>query len=176
MNKVKQNFINNAAIYLVLFVCLVVVLVAFFVTNRGGTELEVPKVDTSLFQVVTLDEALELFETDEPKFLVIGLDTCTATINYVPSLQIAEAKFNFKVYYLELSSIDNTQLDSLNQFIQKLDIDYKLKDTVDKFGKFIQTTPGTVIIKNKKQVFGYYGSMNITTLETIAGKYGLINN
>lgn len=174
MTTLKNHFKNNALIYLVLFVCLVITLITLFVTNKNSKELEIPKVDTSLFKVVTLQEALNFFEQDEPTFLVIGLETCTATINYVPYLKIAEAKFGFQVYYLELASIDNTQLDDLNKLIEKLDLDYKLKEETDKYGKFIETTPSTVIIKNKKQVFGYYGSMNTTALETIAEKYGLI--
>lgn len=174
MDKISAHLKKNASIYLILLVCLVAIIIALILSNQKEEEMEIAKVDTSLFKVVTLEEALNFFESDEPVFLVVGLETCSATINYVPYLKIAEAKYGFQVYYLELSSIDSSQIDTLNKFIEKLDVDYKLKDKVDKFGKFIETTPATIIIKNRKQVFGYYGSMNTSTIETIAGKYGLI--
>lgn len=169
MNKIKKHFMNNLPIYSVLLVCIVIICVSVFVTH----EPEVETVDTSLFEVVTLKEALKLFEQDEPRFLVIGYKTCGATISYVPYLQISEAKLGYKTYYLELDSIDENQKDDYNKLVEKLDYEYDFLGEKDEFGKFIGSTPMTVIINKGKQVFGYIGSMNTTTLETITKLYGV---
>ncbi len=176
MMRLKEHLKNNLAIYLILFVCLVIILITLFVTRKNGEELEILKVDTSYFEVISLEETLDLFEKDETSFLVIGYETCTATINYVPYLQVILAKYGFKVYYLELKTVGKNDIENVNKLIDKLDMEYNFKGDIDKFGKFIESTPSTVIIKNNKQVFGYYGSMNVTTLETIAQKYGLIQD
>ena len=39
--------------------------------------------------------------------------------------------------------------------------------------KFIENTPSTVIIKNKKQVFGHIGSISTNALETYVKLYGV---
>lgn len=173
MDKVIKHLKNNAAIYLVLFVCIVIILISLFITHDDREKIKVAKVDTSLFEVVTLKEALELFDQPNPVLLIIGLDTCSATINYVPYLQYAEIEHGFSTYYLELSSINKSQIEEYNKLVEKLDIEYNSDGKVDKFGKFIGTTPMTIIIKNKKQVYGYIGSMNDTTLETITKNYGV---
>mgnify|MGYP003427150083 CR=1 FL=1 len=46
---------------------------------------------------------------------------------------------------------------------------------VDKFSSFMGATPMTVIIKNKKMVHGYIGTMSVDTLYTIKSLYGVIN-
>ncbi len=176
MDAVKNHFKNNILIYLVLFVCLVIVLISLFITRDDTGEIETAKVDTKYFEVVSLQQALKLFDSVEPVFLVIGYESCSATINYVPYLQIATAKFGFPVYYLELASIDENQTEDLKTFRDKLNIDYNFQGETGKYGQFIESTPSTVIIKNQKQVFGFYGSMNTTTIETIAKKYNLIQN
>lgn len=169
MNKLKKHLKNNLPIYAVLIACIAILCVAIFVTH----EEEVPKVDTSRFEVVTLKEALAMFEDPSPKLLIIGLNTCTATINYVPYLQYAQIENGFKTYYLELDDITSDQIEDYNKLVEKLDFEYNFMGETDKFGKFIGSTPMTVIIKNKKQVFGYIGSMNTSSLASITKLHGV---
>ena len=168
MNKVLNHLKNNIAIYLVLIACIVVVCITLFVKH----DKEEVYVDTSLFKVVDLEQALSFFDDNEPRFLLMSVKTCNATINYVPSLQIASAEYGFPVYYLELSEID-TKSEEFKEFREKLDLDYEFQGTVDKFGAFIENTPSSIIIKNKKMVYGYIGSMHSTTIKTITDLYGV---
>lgn len=169
MEKIKKHFINNAAIYLVLLACIVIVCICLFVTRENDT---VPHVDTSMFIVVTPEKALALFEEKDPRILVIGVDDCQATVNYVPYLKIAQAKYGFNTYYLELNDVDPEDKNFI-KLLEKLDMDYNLKGVEGKFKEFIGTTPMTVIIKNNKMVHGYIGSMNTTTLHTLTKLYGV---
>ena len=148
MEKLKEHFLNNFAIYTVILACLVVVGVAIFITR----EPQVETVDTSMFKVVTLKETLELFESDSAKLLVMSVPTCTATISYTPYLQRAQAKQRYNTYYLDLTTID-TNSDDFKKLQEKLDFEYNFMGTIGKFSEFIENTPSTVIIKNKKQVF-----------------------
>ena len=168
MEKLKQHFLNNFAIYAVILACIVVLAVAVFITSEPKLET----VDTSMFKVVTLQETLELFETDEAKLLVMSVPTCTATIGYTPYLQIAQAKHKYHTYYLDLTTID-TKSEDFKKLQKKLDFEYNFMGTIDKFSKFIENTPSTVIIKNKKQVFGHIGSISTSTLETYVKLYGV---
>lgn len=171
MNKLKKHFTQNMPIYAVILVCIVIICISLFITRDEEPEEII--VDTSKFQHVNLKEALELFESDTPRLLVISLNTCSATVDYAISLTIAEARFGYNTYYLELSEIDESQIDDYNKLVEKLDYEYNFRGQVDKFGAFIGTTPMTVIIKNKKQVFGYIGSLDVDTLENITSLYGI---
>ncbi len=168
MEKIKKHLLDNFAVYAVLLACVIVILVAVFITSKPKVET----VDTSMFKVVTLKETLELFETPEPKLLVMSVDTCTATIGYVPYLQISQAKHGYETYYLNLNTIDTTSED-FKTLLDKLDFEYNFRGTVGKFGQFIENTPSTVIIKNKKQVFGYIGSISTDTLGSYVELYGV---
>ena len=128
-----------------------------------------------MFQVVTFKEALKLFDDKEPKILVMSVDGCTATINYVDSLKIAQAKYGYTTYYLDLNNAEK-ELEDFNKFIEKLDFEYNFRGKIDKFSSFIENTPSTIIIKNKEMVYGYIGSMNEKTLHTITELYGVTNN
>lgn len=173
MDKIKLHFQKNFAIYTVFIVCLVVIAITLFVTQDNNQEDKIEEVDTSMFKVLTLKQTLELFDDKNPKLLVIGYKTCSATIKYTSYLQIAQAKFGFQTYYLDLSTIDETQRDDYNKLVEKLDFEYNYNGTIDKFSKFIGDTPMTIVIKNKKQEAGYIGSMNDTTLGTIVKQYGI---
>ena len=168
MEKIKQHILNNFAIYTVILACLIVLGVALFITSKPKVET----VDTSMFKVVTLKETLELFETDNAKILVMSVPTCTATIGYTPYLQIAQAKQRYITYYLDLSTID-TNSEDFKKLQEKLNLEYNFMGTIDKFSKFIENTPSTIIIKNKEQVFGYIGSISTNALESYAKLYGV---
>lgn len=173
MDKIKQHFQNNFAIYAVLLVCLVIIAITLFVTKNNNQEEKIEEVDTSMFKVLTLKQTLELFDDKSPKLLVIGHKTCSATIKYTSYLQIAQAKFGFQTYYLDLTTIDETQIEDYNKLVEKLDFEYNYNGAIDKFSKFIGDTPMTIVIKNKKQESGYIGSMNDSTLGTIVKQYGI---
>lgn len=173
MDKIKTHFQKNFAIYAVLLVCLVIILITLFATKNNNEVEKLEEVDTSMFNVLTLKETLKLFDDNSSKFLVISHKNCSATINYASYLKIAQAKFNYQTYYLELSSIDESQSEDYKKLVEKLDYEYNYNDTIKQFGQFIGDTPMTIIIKNKKQVWGHIGSMNTTTLETITKQYGV---
>lgn len=168
MDKLKKHLKNNFAIYAVLLTCLVILLITLFYTREEPK----PTVDTSMFKVLTLDETLKLFEDDSAKLLVISFSTCSATINYVPYLQIAQAKYGYSTYYLELDDLD-PESEKFTQLMDKLDMEYNFNGNVQKFSYFIGSTPMTIIIKNKKMVHGYIGSMNTDTLKALTDLYGV---
>lgn len=173
MDKLKTHFTNNAVIYLILFVCIVIVSISLFSTKEPTNPESI--VDTKFLEVVTIEEALELFEDKDPKLLIISVNYCSATKEYVDTLKINQSKYNYPTYYLELTDID-TEKKEFTEFLNKLDMEYNFMGEIDKFNKFVGSTPMTVIIKNRKMVYGYIGNINTTTLKTLTDTYGVSNN
>ena len=170
MNKIINHFKSNAIIYLILLLAIVILCIAVFVKEAQEPE----EVDTSSFNVVSLKGAIKFFESDEPHLLVISAKNCQATVKYEPSLSIASAKQQVKVDYLELTDIDKESEEDLNDFFEfqkLLDLDYTFRGETKKLGEFIGNTPMNVIIKNKKVVFAYIGSMATTTVESLMMRY-----
>lgn len=168
MDKLKTHLKNNFAIYAVLLTSIIVICIAIAVNSTPKVET----VDTSMFKVVSIKEVLNLFEQEEPVLLVMSVETCTATLDYVPYLQIAQAKGRYNTYYLDLNSID-TSSEEFKLLREKLDLEYEFYGTIGKFSDFIENTPSTVIIKNKKQVYGHIGSISTDSLGTLTKLYGV---
>ncbi len=170
MNKILTHFKNNAIFYLIILLCLVILGIAIFVKGQEKVET----LDTKLFNIVSLKEANNLFEDDSPKYLLISTNTCSATIGFAPTLKIAAAKAGISIYYLELNDIDKENKEDLEDFYKfqkKLDYPYNLRGEVKPVGDFIGKTPMSIIIKNKKVVYAYIGSMSEDALTAIISRY-----
>lgn len=168
MNKVLEHLKRNFAIYLIIIACLIIACIALFI-NR---EPEIEKLNSYLYTSVSIDDVDSLFTDDTPKLLLIGTDTCSATIKYSATLNYEMIRYNYKVYYLNLENV-NMNSDEYKDFIKKLDIDYEQNGVKGKFYDFMGQTPMTVIIKNHKMVYGYIGSMSANALDTITEMYGV---
>lgn len=172
MEKIKKHFQDNALIYLVLITCIIISSIVIYV-NRNPVDTEAKKIDKSLFEIVNVDQALDLFNHKGAYYLVMGVDDCSATISYAETLKYEMIKMNFPVYYLDLNSISKDDIDTYNEFANKLDLEYNFQNEKGTFGDFIGSTPMTAIISNKKQVYGFIGSLNGTTIESLANLYSL---
>lgn len=171
MNKVLEHFKNNILIYLIILTCIVVLLVIKFIPSDA--EPDQPKVDTSMFNVITLDEFMELFNDKSPKTVLLSVHNCSATENYVPTLQIAQAKLGFVSYYVELTDIDASS-EAYAKFLEVLEtFDYSFQGQTGTLRTFLGNTPLTLFIKDNKIVYGYYGSMSESVISTFVKKYGV---
>lgn len=172
MDKIIAHIKNNASIYFVIIGCLIVLSIVLLMSNKDNSKKE--EVDTRYFKILSINETLKLFDSNEDSVLVIGKKDCPATVELGKTITIAKAKYGFTVNYLELSNLDpnSTEYKSL---IEKLDYEYTLYDKTDKFGNFLGNTPMLIIIKGRKMSYGYIGNMTLASLETILRQYGVIN-
>ena len=166
----KKHFKENWLIYATIATCAFIIALAIFI--KKDDELE--EVDTHLMNVVSLKEVLQFFEEDKPRLLILSVHDCQATVNYVPNLVIAAAKQEAAVNYLELSEIDpEKDIEDFNKFMQYLDYEYTFQGQTGPIRNFIENTPVNLIIKNKKVVYAYIGSMGVNALESILKLYGV---
>lgn len=171
MNKIIIHLKEYYAIYLILFTIIVVCCLLFIKPNKEIKE-EITY-DTSMFTNLTTEEALTLFEDNKTHVLVIGRKTCGVCIDFLPTLQLAVAKYQFELNYLDLLNMDKNA-EEYTKLKEKLDYEYTLDNKTDTFGSFMGTTPMFIIIKNNKMVFGYMGSMADSVVKTRLEQYGVI--
>ena len=172
MDKIIAHIKNNASVYFVIIGCLIVLSIVLLMSNKDNSKKE--EVDTRYFKILSINETLNLFDSNEEKILVIGKKDCPATVELGKAITVAKAKYGFTINYLELTELDpsSTEYKSL---IEKLNFEYTLYDKTDKFGNFLGNTPMLIIIKGRQMSYGYIGNMTLTSLETILRQYGVIN-
>lgn len=168
MNKVLQHIKANIAIYLIIIATITISCIIAF------RKPETPEIeyDTSMFNVVDIEGANQLFNSNQDQLLFVGRKTCSACQDFVKSLQIAMAREHFYVSYLDIENMDTSSKD-YQDFISKLDYEYTYANKTAPFGKFMGSTPMVIIIKNNKMVFGILGSMSSDTILTIVHQYAI---
>lgn len=169
MNKILEHLKNNAAIYLIVIVCIIIGVLIF--QNHDNEKIEY---DTRPFNIVDNKKALELFESKKPQMLVIGKKTCSASKELLPSLVIAQTTGKYKTNYLELTDLKKGSED-YNKLLELLDYEYQKDGETKPFSEYMGATPMVIVIKDNKMVYGYLGPMNNTVISTIAKQYGVSN-
>lgn len=172
MNKILEHLKNNSALYLIIVVVLIIIAILIFNPN---TNKETIDYDTSMFTVINNKEAIELFNKKEPSILFIGRKTCSASQEMVPNMQIALAKYGFRVHYIELTDLDKESED-FKKLVELLNFEYTNDGVTKPFGEFIGVTPMFIVIKDGEMVFGYLGTMSTTVIGTVAKQYGVASN
>ena len=163
---------KNKIIYIII-VLIVVITLSCLLFNK--LQKEEPTIDTSMFNVVTTKDVLRMMNNNETKMIVIGSKTCSATQEFVSSMQISQAKGNYIINYLELKDEDRNS-SSYKEFLTKLEVPF---NGVTEDGKehtikeYMGVTPMILIIKNKKVVYGNVGLMLSDPLTQIAYTYGV---
>lgn len=73
--------------------------------------------DVSKFKEISYDEFMKLYKKDEQSLIYIGRSTCIHCVNFIPVLKQAQKDYGYKTYYLDISKINEKQM----QEIKKLD-------------------------------------------------------
>ena len=172
MDKVLKHLKNNAIIYLILIVCIIVILIALF--YKPKEELREP--DTSLFEVVNVGQVVHLFDDNSTKFLMVGTNTDQTTANYADYVKYSMLKHEYTPYFLYQEDIDfKKDKDKIEKLEQLLDITVTYQEDSKPVMELIKegVVPLTIIIKNKKPIYVFIGTLDTTTLDTLVQAYGI---
>ena len=164
---------KNKIIY-ILIALIVVISIVFLTFNKLEKEEE-NTIDTSMFNVVTTKDVNRMINNNETKMIIIGSRTCSATQEFISSMQISQAKGSYKINYLELKDEDRNS-SSYKKFLKYLEEPFNgiTEDNKEHTIKeYMGTTPMILIIKNKKVVYGNVGTMLSEQLTQVAYTYGV---
>ena len=164
---------KNKLIY-ILIALIVVISIVFLTFNKLEKE-EQNTIHTSMFNVVTTKDVNRMINNNETKMIIIGSRTCSATQEFISSMQISQAKGSYKINYLELKDEDRNS-SSYKKFLKYLEEPFNgiTEDNKEHTIKeYMGTTPMILIIKNKKVVYGNVGTMLSDQLTQVAYTYGV---
>ena len=178
-------------IYKLMIVLIILVGVNLVVTfaTRGTTNVEsktettnettesTNDYDVSMFDTVTLDELLKLFEDKKNNYVVyLGRSTCSACKTFLPTLQAAQKKLGYTTKYLDITTVDGKS-DSYEKLMKYLNKEVTINISGEKetkpFGEFFGYTPMTFVIKKGKFSNGVIGAYTEDKFIEFLGKNGI---
>jgi predicted bacteriocin transport accessory protein len=97
--------------YILIFLLVVGIFVIFFIANKTSNKNSAS--DNVVFiDVSTLEKKIENKDTF---VLVLTQDGCSHCQNYAPVLESVAEKYNFKIYDLNLTNVDSSEVSRLNK-------------------------------------------------------------
>jgi len=172
MNKIALHLKNYAAIYLIVALVICITAIVYFRPSNSKSEEQEAEYDTSMFNVVDTQGAIDLFKGNRNQVLFIGRKSCSACQTFIPYLKIAMAQYHFYVSYLDLESMD-PKSSEYAELMEYFDYEYTYQGKTAKFSEYMGYTPMFIIIKNHRMVFGYLGSMSNETVGAFVTQYGI---
>ena len=166
MNKFIQE---NRTLLLLILLILVVVGIIIFKKKEDKT----PKYDLSKVKVITIDDAISLYNDVEPHIYIIGRESCSACNTFIPAVNEVIERYDAEVYYIDLEAIDR-DTPQYTIFKTLLNYNYEFDNKKGTMDTFIGYTPMVLISSNNETIYGSLGSMSTTTFETILMEYGII--
>ncbi len=163
---------STIAIIAVVIISLVIAIIIAF-TDRTKEE---EKLDTSLFNVLTTREAIEMMEkntSQKAKFFYIGREDCSACKEFNPYIRYSLGLAKYEIFYIELNRIKDDE-EAYNTLVKKLsEYEYVYEGETKTFDNYLGYTPMLFIVKNNKLIYGSIGGMKSQELADLVTKYGV---
>ena len=133
--------------------------------------------DVSMFDSLTLDGVLKLFEDKKSTYVVyLGRSTCSACKSFLPTLQSMQKKYGYTTKYLDITTVDGKS-DSYTKLMDKLNKEVTLtvsgKTETKAYGEYFGYTPMTFIIKKGKFNAGIVGAYSESKFESFLNENGI---
>ena len=132
---------------------------------------------------VGVSDVIDLFEDSGTYVLYIGRETCSVCYDILPVLQEAQINNNYITQYLDISEADRSSSD-WEKLVELLNVETTTtmdeegvsEEVTNTFGYFLDAkgfTPCVIIIRDGKQIAGFFGSRSLTNFEDWLANYGI---
>lgn len=167
--------------YIIMFMILIVGILCL--VNACDNKKENSEYDVSMMHQVGVEDVLDMFEDNKTYVVYIGRETCSVCYDLLPVLQKAQINNNYITQYLDITEIDRSS-DNWQELVKLLDKtttttmdeEGNSEEVTETFGYFLDKkgfTPCTIIIKNGKQVGGFFGSASLISFEDWLANYDI---
>lgn len=189
MAKEERNYTKefkklNISMYIIMGLLLLLAIL-LMVTSCRSTALnnEDTEYDVSMMHAVGVSDVIEMFADGETYVLYIGRETCSVCHDLLPVLQEAQINNNYITQYLDISQVDRSS-DDWERLVALLDVETTTtmdeegvaEEVTDTFGYFLDAkgfTPCMIIIRDGKQVAGFFGSRSLEAYEDWLSSNGI---
>ena len=91
-------------------------------TNQGTKTEENTDYDVSMFEQITAQQLIDLYNGSEKSVIYVGRATCGYCVKFLPALQKAQEELGYKTYYYDISTITSDEyyeIIALNDFLNE---------------------------------------------------------
>ena len=172
----------NMSMYVIMGLLLLLAILIMVTSCQSKSANEV-EYDVSMMRAVGVSDVLDLFDSNETYILYIGRETCSVCYDILPVLQQAQINNNYITQYLDISAADRNSED-WKRLVELLNVETTTtmdeegvtEEVTNTFGYFLDAkgfTPCVVIIRDGRQIAGFFGSRTLTSFEDWLASYGI---
>lgn len=183
-NYTKEFKKLNTSMYIIMFLLLLLSLLTLLssCSNNSASEEE-SDYDVSMMHTVGVSDVIDMFANEGTYVLYIGRETCSVCHDLLPALQEAQINNNYITQYLDITQVDRSSSD-WETLVGLLDVETTTtmdeegvsEEVTNTFGYFLDAkgfTPCVIIIRDGKQIAGFFGSRSLTNFEDWLANYGI---
>lgn len=168
-NYTKEFKNLNISMYIIMGLLLLLAVLLLVTSCRSSKVAESDgEYDVSMMHTVGVADVLEMFADKGTYVLYIGRESCSVCHDLLPVLQETQIENNYITQYLDITQVDRNS-DDWNKLVDLLNVETTTtmdeegvaEEVTNTFGYFLNAkgfTPCMIIIKDGKQVAGFFGS------------------
>ena len=173
----------NMCMYIIMGLLLLLAILLMVTSCRSNALEEENEYDVSMMHTVGVSDVIDMFANEGTYVLYIGRETCSVCHDLLPALQEAQINNNYITQYLDITQVDRSSSD-LETLVGLLDVETTTtmdeegvsEEVTNTFGYFLDAkgfTPCVIIIRDGKQIAGFFGSRSLTNFEDWLANYGI---
>ena len=173
----------NMCMYIIMGLLLLLAILLMVTSCRSNALEEENEYDVSMMHTVGVSDVIDMFANEGTYVLYIGRETCSVCHDLLPALQEAQINNNYITQYLDITQVDRSSSDweTLVGFLDvetttTMDEEGETEEVTNTFGYFLDAkgfTPCVIIIRDGKQIAGFFGSRSLTNFEDWLANYGI---
>lgn len=113
--------------------------------------------ESEYYQIIGLAEFKSLYASSDPKLIYFGSDGCSACLSFKPIAKQFAKENKVNVYFVNLDKLTNEENEELGKLVE------------------FQYIPFVTIYKNKKQLYGDSGVIQLSELKSLAIEKGVLS-
>ena len=171
----------NMCMYIIMGLLLLLAILLMVTSCRSNALEEENEYDVSMMHTVGVSDVIDMFANEGTYVLYIGRETCSVCHDLLPALQEAQINNNYITQYLDITQVDRSSSDwetlvgLLNvETTTTMDEEGVSEEVTNTFGYFLDAkgfTPCVIIIRDGKQIAGFFGSRSLTNFEDWLANY-----
>lgn len=173
----------NMCMYIIMGLLLLLAILLMVTSCRSNALEEENEYDVSMMHTVGVSDVIDMFANEGTYVLYIGRETCSVCHDLLPALQEAQINNNYITQYLDITQVDRSSSD-WETLVGLLDVETtttmdeegETEEVTNTFGYFLDAkgfTPCVIIIRDGKQIAGFFGSRSLTNFEDWLANYGI---
>ncbi len=164
------DILNKILVCLIIIIALLALNLILSLTGGGSstpstgddTQEQTGVYDVSSFNTVTIEQSLDLFDSEDAQVIFFGAPTCGYCIEFIPVLEAAQAEYDMVHHYLDVSAVTEDETEFAEEMAKLMSVESP-DPSAETYGDLFGVTPMVIIVKDGEMISGNLGYVDETT-------------